>query len=486
VSETPAVGARAGVPRVLIAGLSTRAAAESAARAGYAVTAVDAFGDLDLEQYAEARAVPRVAGARYTAMRAARVAGAAEGDAVMYAGGFENSPRAVGVLARGRVLWGNTPAVLARVRDPVTFARALAERGFAVPGVRTTAAAPVADPAPVSIAPAGAGSRWLRKRRASGGGRGVSPWVPGTPVGPRAILQERIEGVPGSVVFVADGRDAVPLALSRQLAGDAAFGARGFQYCGSILAAAGDGHFDAEGELFTRAVALAHAAAVAFALVGVNGVDFVARRGLPYPIEVNPRYSASMELAERAYGISVFAAHARACGAWSGGREVAGDVVASGGRAASGGAGRASGATAMAGAAEWWRSAAGSALPSASGGGPRAKWSSDLAGGPGPELPDGAGGARAALPRFDLATARRAVPAVGKAVLYARRAVTLGDTRPWLADLTVRDVPHPGERIARGHPVCTVFAEARTAAECHDALVRRAERVYREIEEGGA
>ena len=32
---------------VLIAGVSTRAAAESAARAGFAVTAIDAFGDLD-------------------------------------------------------------------------------------------------------------------------------------------------------------------------------------------------------------------------------------------------------------------------------------------------------------------------------------------------------------------------------------------------------------------------------------------------------
>ena len=33
--------------RLLIAGISTRAAAESAARAGFEVTAIDAFGDLD-------------------------------------------------------------------------------------------------------------------------------------------------------------------------------------------------------------------------------------------------------------------------------------------------------------------------------------------------------------------------------------------------------------------------------------------------------
>jgi hypothetical protein len=40
--------------------------------------------------------------------------------------------------------------------------------------------------------------------------------------------------------------------------------------------------------------------------------------------------------------------------------------------------------------------------------------------------------------------------AVGKAVVFARRDVTIGDTERWLADATVRDVPHPGERIRAG------------------------------------
>jgi len=51
----------------------------------------------------------------------------------------------------------------------------------------------------------------------------------------------------------------------------------------------------------------------AFGLVGVNGVDFIVRRGVPYAIEVNPRYTAAMELVERAYGLSLFDAHAQAC-----------------------------------------------------------------------------------------------------------------------------------------------------------------------------
>ena len=50
-----------------------------------------------------------------------------------------------------------------------------------------------------------------------------------------------------------------------------------------------------------------------FGLVGVNGVDFVMSRGRPIPIEVNPRYTAAMELAERLYGISIARVHAEAC-----------------------------------------------------------------------------------------------------------------------------------------------------------------------------
>jgi predicted ATP-grasp superfamily ATP-dependent carboligase len=51
-----------------------------------------------------------------------------------------------------------------------------------------------------------------------------------------------------------------------------------------------------------------------FGLRGVNGLDVVIGRDpegvvRPYLIEVNPRFTGSMELAERASGVSVFALH---------------------------------------------------------------------------------------------------------------------------------------------------------------------------------
>jgi predicted ATP-grasp superfamily ATP-dependent carboligase len=210
-------------------------------------------------------------------------------------------------------------------------------------------------------------------------------------------LQERIAGIPGSIVFVADGRRAVPLGLSRQLVGDRTFGAQGFRYCGNILAGGRPELFEAEAQVADTAARLAQAVTEMFGLVGVNGIDFVARGGVPYPIEVNPRYSASMELVERAHGVCIFALHAAAC--------------------------------------------------------------------------------RGALE--DPGTYMRTQSVlVGKAIVYARSEVIMGQTRRWLPGESVRDIPHPGESFAAGQPICTVLARGATLRTCRTALARRAARVY--------
>src|SRR5438067_674295 len=88
---------------VIIAGVSTRAAAESAALAGFEVTALDAFADLDQHPAVRAQAIY----GPFTAAAAARAARGLEADAVAYLSNFENHSRAIESLARGRALWGN-------------------------------------------------------------------------------------------------------------------------------------------------------------------------------------------------------------------------------------------------------------------------------------------------------------------------------------------------------------------------------------------
>jgi uncharacterized protein len=372
-----------GQPHVLIAGVTVRALAASAAGAGYRVTAVDAFGDLDLARVATVIPLRVEHGAEYGPLAAVRAARAVPAELVAYTSNFENYPTAVEKLARSRKLLGNPPTVLTRVRNPFELMRVLSRGGFTTPHTRATP--PAARQAP---------GWWLLKPRRSGGGHGTRVWRRDEPVPRTHYIQERIAGTPGSIVFAADGRRAVTLGLTRQLVGDARLGAHGFRYCGSLLGNPGGILRRAE-RLLETAESLAAVLTAEFGLIGLNGLDFVLRDGVPYPIEVNPRYSASMELLERAQGLSMFETHAAAC------------------------SGR--------------------------------------------------------LPTADFAT----TAVEGKAIVFARRDVILGDTRRWVDHGSFADIPHPGERIRRGHPICTVFARASEVHGCHRLLLRRAASVYR-------
>ena len=115
--------------KVLIAGVSTRAAAESAGRAGFAVTAIDAFGDLD--QHPSVRVLSLAHD--FTPRAAALAARAVECDAVVYLSSFENHPRAIDHARRGARAVGELAETVRRVRDPLVLAEALRARGFATP-----------------------------------------------------------------------------------------------------------------------------------------------------------------------------------------------------------------------------------------------------------------------------------------------------------------------------------------------------------------
>jgi predicted ATP-grasp superfamily ATP-dependent carboligase len=90
------------------------------------------------------------------------------------------------------------------------------------------------------------------------------------------------------------------------------------------------------------------------------------------------------------------------------------------------------------------------------------------------------------LPEFDLTRHRAGAHAFAKAILFARHDVVCEATESWLADDTVRDIPHPGERIERARPVCTIFAQGTDAATGYAALVQRATELYATLDEWSA
>ena len=185
------------IARVLIAGASARAFAESAARAGYEVVAVDGFGDLDLQRCARTVLPGRDAGGRLSTRLVARAARRVPCDAVAYVGPLENHPGCVRALARGggsggRDLWGNPPGVLTRARDPLRLTAVLVAGGILPPNVHTDRHL---TPLP---RPGRGGGRWIVKPLASGGGHGITRWRGGTRLPPGTSLQERIAGAPGA------------------------------------------------------------------------------------------------------------------------------------------------------------------------------------------------------------------------------------------------------------------------------------------------
>jgi predicted ATP-grasp superfamily ATP-dependent carboligase len=274
--------------------------AAAAIRSGHRVIAVEAFGDLDHPAGSSVTALRRDHGVRFSASAAAVIATRLEAQAAAYGAAFENDPSAVAQLAAGRQLWGNPPGVLAQVRNPLLLSRTLLDAGLPAPTVRGSV-------------PPDTRIQWLIKPRRSGGGQRIRPWTGRGPVSRSTYLQQAIVGLPGSLLFVADGHRMVPFGLTRQLIGDRRFGAAAFRYVGNLLGSNREPLFPGEADLLRRICEAAQLVTEVFGLVGVNGIDFMARGGIPYPIEVNPRWTGAMELAERAYDLPLFDWHREGC-----------------------------------------------------------------------------------------------------------------------------------------------------------------------------
>ncbi len=259
---------------VILLGASTRAAATSALRAGWTPWCVDLFGDADLTRRATAR---KVALAAYPQGLLAALADAPDELApVIYVGALENRPGVIGRIMRP--LWGNAPDVLRAIRTPSLWQRCLQTAGLPCPAL--TDAPPTAG-------------RWLLKPRKSGGGLGIRLYA-GQAFSPRThFLQESIDGVSTSAIFLGKDDDAILLGVTEQLVGAPWLNAPAFHYAGSI------GPLPIEPITAATWRALGSALASAFHLRGLFGVDAILRDGVPWPVEINPRYTASVEILER-------------------------------------------------------------------------------------------------------------------------------------------------------------------------------------------
>ena len=273
---------------LLILGASARAAAFSALRAGLRPWCVDLFADADLQARCPAR---RLAARDYPQGFVQAAASAPVGPWI-YTGGLENRPALVTDLARGRTLWGNDAPALARVRSPFALQRLLRAAKVPCPAARQPAA--------------GLPGCWLLKPLSGAGGTGIRVWTGRATPPPRkqqVYLQEYIEGEAWAAVYLGDGEQARLLGVTRQLVGEAWLRARPFHYCGSV------GPLAPSPQLQHALEHLGSGVAGGSRLRGIFGIDCVVRDYVPWPVEVNPRYTASVEVLEHTLGIPALAWH---------------------------------------------------------------------------------------------------------------------------------------------------------------------------------
>ncbi len=387
-------------PHLIIFGASTRAAAFSAIRAGLRPWCGDLFADADLQAKCPVTAIPPEL---YPEGFAALAESAPEVP-WMYTGAMENHGGLVHTIARQRPLWGNGLTALEKARSPQFLARLLEDAGLPHPELFYE----FPDEVPSD-------GEWLVKPLASASGIGIRRWAHGQKASRRVYLQEYIAGTPCSAVYVGNGDEARLLGVTEQLIGESHLHAGPFRYCGNVGPLMPD---KKQWELLMR---IGNAIASGCGLRGLFGIDYVIADNVPYPVEVNPRYTASVEVIEHATWTAALALHAN----------------------------------------EFDSSLS---LPE---GPPPEKMSP-----PSPH-PD-----PTAL-RVGTSSSRRD-RVIGKAVLYAWMSSLFPAEGPWMESLrkprdpwnlpAFADIPHPGEAMEVGRPILTFFAAADSVEACKDKL----------------
>jgi uncharacterized protein len=373
----------------LLIGVSTRALADSAVAGNHRVVALDFFGDRDKSGRAPGYSLKRDWGLDFSPANLLIASREIDYQSVVYTSNLENYPEVVAAFERNGDVLGNSPESLKEVRRWRILRRFCSENSILTPKTLL----------PGEEIQAGEDKNWLVKSERSGGGHGIRPWQ-GEALPEGHILQEAVAGKPASVLFVADGKKGRILGVTEQLIGRSHFCDADYRWCGNMIPM----DVPDDGCLWRHLETMVSSFAKRFGLRGVNGIDMMVDRTTAekprcFFLEVNPRYTAAMELLEQACNINIFSLH------------IAG---------------------------------AGGVLPTVS----------------------------PALLRHKSYSA--------KGIVFARRNLTIPQTDDWI-DRQRRDIPFPGDRVAAGAPICSVFAWGDSRKSCLRRLQRAADAVRMDV-----
>ncbi len=260
---------------MVLVGASVRAAAESARIAGFSPIAVDHYGDR--ETRAAAERWYRLDNFLNSEQPRPLDCTVSEPAAIAIVGGLQRGYRWIGPTRLP--FWGASPEQFLTCDRPEFLSVLAAQAAVRFPETRCAGAAP---------------RGWLVKRRGSSGGQGVSYSDGAGDIPENSILQRPVRGRICGASFLGLGDRAMLLGVCRLL--KKRIGPYPFVFAGAL------GPIPLNVARVESLRQLGDAFCCASPLVGPFNIDVVLQDDTVTLLEVNPRWSASMELVERAWG----------------------------------------------------------------------------------------------------------------------------------------------------------------------------------------
>jgi predicted ATP-grasp superfamily ATP-dependent carboligase len=277
-------------PKVLIVGASCRAAAQCAVADGYAVVAADSFLDRDLIECATTHLVDPFPGSAQSLVNTCR------GATLLLAGGMENYPDIADELVAGGLRAGVNGNQLRTLRNPENWELWAVASGLLWPATGSSLGPPQAH----------AQTDCLVKTLRSAGGLGVRRWT-GERLLPDEYLQQFVAGDSIGIQFLSDHAGTAVVGIARSLQPAAIWAPTPFAYRGSIAPVTVPTQ--------TRETVNRFATRVSNE-TGIRGLwqaDFVFNETGLWLLEINPRWSASMELTQLVNRWPLVHWHVQAC-----------------------------------------------------------------------------------------------------------------------------------------------------------------------------
>ena len=279
---------------LILIGASVRALAFSCIRAGYNPWCIDLYADEDLTKNCPTTLITKsfpdeISDLIKTAPKVP----------ILYTGGLENHSALLQSLSAERTVLGITGNTLTNLRNTPEFYNLLKSKQINTPNIIT------------STKDLNKETSYLRKPKYRSGGLGIKPFDPSK----QAIVddsdfyyQEFIKGESRSAIFCFTESGFELLGTTIQSSGTQSLHADDFLYSGNI------GPVKPNNSELTELQTIGEIISSNYRPRGLLGMDYILNESKVYPLEINPRYTASMEVLELALGQNFITKHMQAFG----------------------------------------------------------------------------------------------------------------------------------------------------------------------------